>query len=69
VAGLTLPLLGVPPLMAALFIGLTTFALSLAGVEAGRRFGDKLGSKLDIIGGLVLVGLGFKTLLEHLSAG
>lgn len=69
VAGLTLPLLGVPPLLAALVIGLTTFALSLAGVEVGRRFGDRLGRKLDIIGGLVLIGLGFKTLLEHLSAG
>ena len=69
VAGLTLPLLEVPPLMAALFIGLTTFVLSLAGVEVGRRFGDRLGQRLDLIGGLVLIGLGFKTLLEHLSAG
>jgi manganese efflux pump family protein len=69
VAGLTLPLLGVPPLAAAAFIGATTFVLSLAGVEAGRRFGDRLGKRLDVIGGLVLIGLGFKTLLEHLSAG
>jgi manganese efflux pump family protein len=69
VAGLTLPLLDVPPLLAALVIGLTTFVLSLAGVETGRRFGDRLGKRLDIVGGLVLVGLGFKTLLEHLSAG
>jgi len=69
VAGLTLPLLGVPPLAAAGVIGATTFVLSLAGVEAGRRFGDKLGKKLDVVGGLVLVGLGVKTLIEHLSAG
>jgi manganese efflux pump family protein len=69
VAGLTLPLLGVPPLAAAAFIGGTTFVLSLVGVEAGRRFGDKLGKRLDIAGGLVLIGLGFKTLIEHLSAG
>ncbi|MBF5045333.1 manganese efflux pump [Aggregicoccus sp. 17bor-14] len=68
VAGLTLPLLEVPPLLAAGFIGATTFLLSLAGVETGRRFGDKLGRKLDIVGGLVLIGLGLKTLLEHLSA-
>ena len=69
VAGLTLALLEVPPLAAAAFIGGTTFVLSLAGVEAGRRFGDKLGKKLDIAGGLVLIGLGLKTLIEHLSAG
>ena len=69
VAGLTLPLLGVPPLAAAGVIGATTFLLSLVGVEAGRRFGDKLGKKLDVVGGLVLVGLGLKTLIEHLSAG
>lgn len=69
VAGLTLPLLEVPPLAAAAFIGGTTFVLSLAGVETGRRFGDRLGKKLDVVGGLVLIGLGLKTLIEHLSAG
>jgi putative Mn2+ efflux pump MntP len=69
VAGLTLPTLDVRPLLAAAFIGVTTFVLSFAGVEAGRRFGDRFGRKLDAIGGLVLIVLGARTLFEHLTAG
>lgn len=69
VAGLTLPTLDVRPLLAAAFIGVTTFVLSFAGVEAGRRFGDRFGRKLDVIGGLVLIVLGARTLFEHLTAG
>jgi putative Mn2+ efflux pump MntP len=69
VAGLTLPLLDVRPFVAAAIIGVVTFVLSLAGVVLGRRFGDALGSRLDVIGGVILIGLGVKTLAEHLSAG
>lgn len=68
VAGLTLPTLEVRPLLAAAFIGITTFVLSFAGVEAGRRFGDRFGSKLDALGGVVLILLGARTLFEHLTA-
>ena len=42
--------------------------LSLGGVVLGRKFGDWLGSRLDVFGGLILIGLGVKTLVEHLSA-
>ncbi|WP_375766998.1 manganese efflux pump MntP family protein [Archangium gephyra] len=67
-AGITLPLLEVRLVMAAAVIGGVTFALCLLGVSVGRRFGEKLEGKLDIIGGLVLIGIGTKTLIEHLSA-
>ncbi|MDR2530494.1 MAG: manganese efflux pump MntP family protein [Oscillospiraceae bacterium] len=50
----------------ALTIGATTFAFSAAGVYLGARFGSRLGSKAEIIGGVILVGLGCKILLEHL---
>ncbi|HYO53981.1 manganese efflux pump MntP family protein [Archangium sp.] len=66
-AGVTLPLLEVRLVTAAAVIGGITFALCLLGVSVGRRFGEPLEGKLDIIGGLVLIGIGTKTLIEHLS--
>jgi manganese efflux pump family protein len=66
-AGFTLPLLGAPLGISLLSIGLTTAVLSAAGLFAGHRFGAALGSRLDAVGGLVLIGIGTKTLVEHLS--
>ena len=68
-AGFTLPLLGAPLGVSVLTIGVTTAILSALGLFAGHRFGAALGSRLDALGGLVLIGLGVKTLVEHLSAG
>jgi putative Mn2+ efflux pump MntP len=66
-AGITLPMLHVPIAISLATIGLTTAALSYAGVYAGRRFGAVLGSRLDVFGGVVLIALGAKILFEHLS--
>ena len=68
-AGFTLPLLGAPLGVSLLTIGLTTAVLSALGLFAGHRFGAALGSRLDALGGIVLIGLGAKTLIEHLSHG
>jgi putative Mn2+ efflux pump MntP len=67
-AGVTLPVLEIRLMAAAAVIGGVTFVLCLLGVTVGRRFGEPLEGKLDIIGGLVLIGLGVKILIEHLSA-
>jgi len=67
-AGLTLPLLGVSLVASVSTIGVTTAALSVCGLLAGRRFGAALGKRLDAFGGLVLIGLGVKVLIEHLTA-
>ena len=48
-------------------IGIITFILSILGVKIGNRFGDKYGSKAEFIGGLILILLGIKILLEHLG--
>lgn len=66
-AGITLPMLGAPLLLSLASIGLITAALSALGVLVGRRFGDVLGRRLDTFGGLVLVALGTKILVEHLA--
>jgi putative Mn2+ efflux pump MntP len=67
-AGLTLPLLDAPMLLSFATIGITTALLSSMGLFAGRYFGSLLGKRLDAAGGLVLIGLGTKILIEHLSA-
>jgi len=46
-------------------IGFTTFILSICGVKIGNLFGVKFKSKAELIGGIVLVALGIKILLEH----
>ncbi|MFP2931831.1 manganese efflux pump MntP family protein [Pyxidicoccus sp. 3LG] len=67
-AGVTLPSLDVHIAMAAAVIGGVTFVLCLAGMSVARRFGESLEGKLDVVGGVVLIGLGIKILLEHLLA-
>lgn len=65
--GVALPTMGAPLLPAIATIGVVTAALSAVGIWAGRRFGERLGARLDVLGGVVLVGLGVKILVEHLS--
>lgn len=66
--GVTLPMLSAPFLLTLATIGITTALSSALGLFAGRRFGALLGKRLDLAGGLVLVGLGTKILVEHLSS-
>jgi putative Mn2+ efflux pump MntP len=66
--GITLPMLNAPLLVSFLTIGVTTALLSGVGVVLGRRFGALLGRYFDVFGGLVLIGLGVKVLVEHLTA-
>lgn len=50
-------------------IGLITFVISLAGVFFGKKFGQLLGSKAEIFGGIILVGIGVKVFVEHMFFG
>lgn len=52
-------------LVCCLLIALVTFVICLAGVLIGCKFGNLFGKKAEIIGGLVLIGMGVKILLEH----
>ena len=67
--GVTLPLLHAPLVLSVVTIGVTTAALSVLGLFAGRQFGARLGPRLDFVGGLVLIGLGTKILVDHLQRG
>ena len=65
--GVTFALLTIRIIPAVLTIGCITFVLSAAGVWIGNRFGGKLGSRAEMIGGIVLILLGLKILLEHIG--
>ena len=65
--GVTFAFLKVNIVPAVLFIGCTTFVLSAAGVKIGNVFGAKYKSKAELAGGVVLVLMGTKILLEHLG--
>lgn len=67
VAGITLPMVNAPMVLTLITIAVTTAVLSALGLFAGQRFGALLGKRLDVVGGVVLIGLGVKTLVEHLS--
>lgn len=50
-------------------IGVTTFVLSFVGVKVGNIFGAKYKSKAELAGGIILILIGLKILLEHLLEG
>ena len=65
--GVTFAFLQVQIVPAVLFIGVTTFVLSAVGLKVGNVFGAKYKSRAELFGGVVLVLMGIKILLEHLG--
>ncbi len=49
-----------------LVIGLVTFMASIIGLQLGKYIGKRAGKSVEILGGIVLLGIGFKILMEHL---
>lgn len=66
--GLSFSMLHVPILGPATLIGVVTFLVSLVGCEFGKRIGAKFERWAEMVGGVVLVGIGVKILVEHLVA-
>lgn len=67
--GITLPMLDAPFALSVATIGVTTAIMCVAGLLVGRRAGAMLGRRLDVLGGLILIGLGVKILVDGLGAG
>ena len=65
--GVTFAFLQVNVILAVIIIGITTFILSSIGVKIGNVFGARYKSKAEFAGGLILILLGVKILLEHLG--
>ena len=65
--GVTFAILKTPILIPVIIIGIITFVFSEIGVIIGRKMGELVGDKFEIVGGLVLVFLGIKILLDGLG--
>ena len=66
--GVTFAFLRVDNILSAVcFIGCTTFVLSAVGVKVGSVFGARFQSRAELFGGVVLIAMGVKILLEHLG--
>ncbi len=63
--GLSLAVLGVTIWTPALVIGLTASILTLIGMLLGRRLGQAWGTRVEVFGGLLLIAIGSKILIEH----
>ena len=67
--GVTFAFLKVSIIPAVLLIGATTFAISAGGLRVGNVFGTRYKSKAELVGGIILICLGGKILIEHLFFG
>jgi len=65
--GVSFAFLKVNIVPAVLFIGITTLVLSMVGVKIGNMFGTRFKAKAELAGGIILVLMGLKILLEHMG--
>jgi putative Mn2+ efflux pump MntP len=65
--GVSFAFLKVSIITPVIVIGIVTFVLSLLGVFVGDKFGRFFEKKIEIVGGLILIGIGIKILVEHLG--
>jgi len=66
--GISFAILDVMIWKAGLLIGIVTFFASMTAIRIGKSAGERLGNKVEIIGGLILVAIGIKIFLEHMLA-
>ena len=66
--GLSLAMINISIWYPCAMIGIITAGLSVIGIRAGRYFGEKLGSRMELIGGVILILIGLKILMSHLTA-
>ncbi len=67
--GLSFAFLNVSILFPVAIIGSITFCLCVGGVYVGKKIGHLFKDKLELVGGIVLIGIGLKILIEHLVRG
>lgn len=66
--GISFALLDVQIWKAGILIGIVTFLASMTAIRIGKSAGERLGNKVEIIGGLLLIAIGIKIFLEHMLA-
>jgi putative Mn2+ efflux pump MntP len=65
--GLSLGMLDVPIFYPAVVIGIVTFIISMTGAYIGHRLDSAFGKRMEIIGGIVLILIGLRILMSHLT--
>ena len=65
--GISLAMTGDDIVISAVLIGAVTFLISAFGVKIGSLFGDRFGKKAELVGGVILIVIGLRILLEHLG--
>jgi putative Mn2+ efflux pump MntP len=63
--GFGLAILMISVLYPAFIIGLVTALLSITGIYLGKVIGSNIGKKMEIVGGLVIIGIGIKIIISH----
>jgi putative Mn2+ efflux pump MntP len=66
--GISFALLDVMIWQAGILIGAVTFLASMTAIRIGKSAGERLGNRVEIIGGLILIAIGLKIFIEHLLA-
>ncbi len=66
--GLSLAMVGSTIVVPAIVIGIVAASFTTFGMIIGRRLSTVWGSRVEVVGGLILIGIGLKILIEHLSA-
>jgi manganese efflux pump family protein len=66
--GISFAILSVQIWKAGILIGMVTFLASMTAIRIGKSAGERLGNKVEIIGGLILIAIGIKIFLEHIFA-
>lgn len=64
--GVSFAFLKAPVILSAALIGSMSFLAPIAGISIGEKAGERLGSKAEIAGGIVLIIIGLKILIEHI---
>jgi putative Mn2+ efflux pump MntP len=65
--GLSFAFLKIPILYPSIIIGLVAFGMTMIGMIFGKKLGKVMGKKVEMIGGIILIGIGVKILMEHLT--
>ena len=66
--GISFAILNVQIWRAGILIGIVTFLASMTAIRIGKSAGERLGNKVEIIGGMILIAIGLKIFMEHMLA-
>lgn len=65
--GISFSMISIPILISVLIIGFVTFIASMLGILFGKKTGKSFGKKIEIAGGIILIAIGTKILIEHIA--